>query len=144
MHTVKDVLALKGSEVVSVVAAESVLAAARLMNERAIGGLVVTDAGDMVGVFTERDILRRVVAEQLDPATTPLSDVMTRDVVTCRTDTKLDDCVAIFTNRRIRHLPVVDEDGIKGLITSGDILAFRMKEQQDTIDFLNSYVFDTR
>ncbi|MFQ6045469.1 MAG: CBS domain-containing protein [Gemmatimonadales bacterium] len=144
MHTVKDILEQKGGEVVSMVAAESVLNAARLMNEREIGGVVVTDGDRMVGVFTERDILRRVVSEQLDPAATPLRDVMTRDVVTCRTDTKLEECVAIFTSRRIRHLPVVEEDGIKGVITSGDILAFQMKEQKDTIDFLRAYVFDTR
>jgi CBS domain-containing protein len=144
MTTVKDLLAHKGREVVSLVAAESVLNAARLMNERGIGGIVVTDQGEMVGIFTERDILRRVVAEQRDPAQTVLRDVMTESVITCRPEATLEECTGVVTQKRIRHLPVVDEDGLCGLITSGDILGFQVREQQDTIDFLNSYVFDIR
>jgi IMP dehydrogenase len=77
MATVKDILAAKGTEVVSMVAEESVMNAARLMNERGIGGVVVTEREEIVGIFTERDILRRVVAEQRDPARTVLRDVMT-------------------------------------------------------------------
>lgn len=145
MAAVKDILADKGREVVSMVAAESVLNAARLMNERGIGGIVVTDdAGRMIGIFTERDILRRVVAEQRDPGTTQIADVLTTPVVTCRPEATLDQCIAIMTDKRIRHLPVVGDAGPEGLITSGDILAYRVREQRDTIDFLNSYMFDLR
>ncbi len=144
MATVQEVLTTKGSEVVKLVAEESVLTAARLMNEHGIGGVVVTEAGEMVGIFTERDVLRRVVAEQRDPATTTLRDVMTSPVMTCRPEATLEECVAFITAKRIRHLPVVGEEGLCGIITSGDILASRMREHEDTIQFLNSYVFDVR
>ena len=144
MATVKEVLTTKGSEVVKLAAEESVLTAARLMNERGIGGVVVTEAGEMVGIFTERDVLRRVVAEQRDPATTTLREVMTSPVMTCRPEATLEECVAFITAKRIRHLPVVGEEDLCGIITSGDILASRMREHEDTIQFLNSYVFDVR
>ncbi len=144
MATVQEVLTTKGSEVVKLAAEESVLTAARLMNERGIGGVVVTEAGEMVGIFTERDVLRRVVAEQRDPATTTLREVMTSPVMTCRPEATLEECVAFITAKRIRHLPVVGEEGLCGIITSGDILASRMREHEDTIQFLNSYVFDVR
>ncbi len=144
MATVQEVLTTKGSEVVKLDAEESVLTAARVMNERGIGGVVVTEAGEMVGIFTERDVLRRVVAEQHDPATTTLREVMTSPVRTCRPEATLEECVAFITAKRIRHLPVVGEEGLCGIITSGDILASRMREHEDTIQFLNSYVFDVR
>jgi IMP dehydrogenase len=144
MTTVKDILANKGAEVVSMVAGDSVLNAARLMNERGIGGIVVTDGDKMVGIFTERDILRRVVAERRDPAATTIGDVMTTPVVTCRFEATLDQCVGIMTEKRIRHIPVVSDGGPEGIITSGDILAHQVREQKDTIDYLNSYVFDLR
>ncbi len=144
MATIRDILSTKGGEVVSLVADESVLNAARLMNERAIGGIVVTDHGEMAGIFTERDILRRVVGERKDPATTTLREVMTAPVISVLPDTSIGECMAIMTSRRIRHLPVSDSSGLAGLISSGDILAFQVKEQESTIQYLNSYVFDLK
>ena len=144
MATVKDILQQKGADVVSVPPTETVLNAAHLMNERGIGGLVVTEGGDVVGIFTERDILRRVVSEQRDPGTTPVSDVMTTPVIRGRAEAKLEEVRALMTDKRIRHLPVVDEKGLCGIVTSGDILASQVREQQDTIEYLNSYVFDLR
>jgi predicted transcriptional regulator len=69
---------------------------------------------------------------------------MTQPVLRCRSDARLDDCRALMTERRIRHLPVVEDDDLLGLITTGDLLADHVREQQDQIDFLNSYVFDLR
>ena len=144
MTAVSDILARKGSEVVAVPADESVLNAARLMNERGIGGVVVTSEGRLAGIFTERDILRRVVAEQRDPAETLVRDVMTTPVIRCKAQAKLDDVMAIMSDKRIRHLPVMDGDRIAGIVTSGDLMAHQVAQQQETIDFLNSYVFDLR
>ncbi len=144
MATVQEILAKKGSDVVSMVADESVLNAARLMNERGIGGVVVTEGEQVVGIFTERDILRRVVAEQRDPATTKVREVMTTPVVTCRPDTSFDTCRAVMTEKKIRHLPVVDEGGLCGIVTIGDLLAFQVKKQAYTIQHLNNYLFDIR
>ena len=144
MATVKETLDRKGRDVVTMVADDSVLTAARLMNSRGIGGIVVLDDDDVVGIFTERDILRRVVAERLDPAKTLIRDVMTTPVYTCRPQAKLSECNALITEKRVRHIPVVDDTRLCGIITSGDILASQMEEQADTIAHLHLYVFDTR
>ena len=144
MTTVRTILARKGSTVHSVQAGDTVLAAARVMNERGIGGVVIQERGEMVGIFTERDILRRVVAEQKDPSQTTVRDVMTAPVVTCNPDTPLEDCMQVMSARRNRHLPVVSEDGLCGMLTTGDILAYQVQEHEDTIQHLNNYIHDLR
>ncbi len=144
MATVKDILDRKGRNVVTIVPDDSVLTAAKLMNQMRIGGVVVVEDDDIVGIFTERDVLRRIVAERLDPATTPLRDVMTSPVTTCKPAAPLEEVRALITDKRVRHLPVVDEDGLCGIVTSGDLLAHQAEEQADTIQYLNSYMFDIR
>ncbi len=144
MPTVQDVLRRKGSEVHSITAEATVLDAARRMNEEGIGGLVVLEGGRVIGMFTERDILRRVVAAQRDAAATKVREVMTSPVAFCRGDTPLEECRSVMTSKRIRHLPVVDEDGLVGLVTSGDVLAFDVQDREETIQVLNSYVYGTR
>jgi len=144
MATVQDILGRKGGEVVSMVADESVLNAARLMNERGIGSVLVTDEGELIGIFTERDVLRRVVAEQRDPAGVTLRAVMTSPVITCRPEAGVEECMALVTEKRVRHLPVMEKGELRGLITSGDLLAHQVQEQRDTIQYLNSYMFDIR
>ena len=145
MAVVRDLLNRKGTSIVSIAPTATVLEAARLMNERSVGGLlVVDDAGSLLGIFTERDILRRVVAAGVSPETTKVSDVFTRDVVTTTPDTSVDECGAIMSGRRVRHLPVVDAQGLHGVVTIGDLLAHRVSEHETTIQHLNSYVFDMR
>ena len=144
MATVQSVLERKGSQVVTIDVAESVLAAATLMNERAIGGLVVMDGAAVAGMFTERDILRRVVAAKLDPARTTVGEVMTTQVAICRRDTLQDDCRAVMTERRSRHLPVVDAQGVCGIVTIGDLMAHEVTDREATIQYLSEYIFGVR
>jgi len=144
MARVQAILDKKGREVITVAAHQTALDAARLMNERGIGGLVVTDHDRLLGIFTERDILRRIVAAGRNPSATPIRDVMTTPVACCRPETTLDECRSVMTAKRIRHLPVVDDDGLQGIVTSGDVLAYRVEEHEDTIRYLESYVFGTR
>jgi CBS domain-containing protein len=145
MPTVADILAKKGSDVVSVLPSLTVLAAAELMNTRGVGGVLVVDEGkNLIGVFTERDILRRVVVAGRSPATTTVGEVHTPDPVTCLPETSLDECGAIMTSRRIRHLPIADEQTVYGVVTIGDVMAFRVVEHETTIQYLNSYMFGTR
>jgi CBS domain-containing protein len=144
MSTAQTILDRKGRGVVTIVPDDSVLAAAHLMNRRAIGGLVVAEDEQIVGVITERDVMRRIVAERRDPATTTIREVMTTPVVTCRPEAKLEECSAVMTAKRIRHLPVADENGLVGIITSGDILAYQFDEHEATIQHLNSYFFNLR
>jgi len=142
--TVQSILAKKGSDIISVAPGETVLKAAQLMNERGIGGLVVTEGKRLSGIFTERDILRRVVAQRRDPTTTKVADVMTTPVTACGPDTPIDDCAAMMTAKRIRHLPVVGDTGLVGVITIGDVLAYQVSEQQATIDYMHHFMFDLR
>ena len=145
MAVVRDLLARKGTDVVSIQPSATVLEAARLMNDRGVGGVVVVDeANALLGIFTERDILRRVVAAGLPPESTRISDVFTRDIVTCTPDMSVEEIGSIMTTRRVRHLPVVDVRGLHGVVTIGDLLAHRLSDQETTIQHLNSYVFDMR
>ena len=145
MAVVRDLLNRKGTNIVSIGPTATVLEAARLMNDRSVGGLVVVDEkGALLGIFTERDILRRVVAAGLSPETTKVSEVFTRDVVTTTPDAPVEQCGAIMSNRRVRHLPVVDATGLHGVVTIGDLLAHQVSEHETTIQHLNSYVFDMR
>ena len=144
MSTVRDVLKGKGSEVITLAADATVLAAARLMNERGIGCVLITNGGALEGIFTERDVLRRVVAEGRDPATTPLRDVMTTKLMTCSPQATLDDCASVMTSGGFRHLPVLGSEGLCGVVSSRDVLASCVAEQQTTIQHLSSYVYDLR
>lgn len=145
MPSVHDILLRKGTDVVSCPPSTSVRQAAGLMNERGVGGLLIVDSNKkLLGVFTERDILRRVIVKGLDPELTTVADVQTTSVVTCLPETSLEECSAIMTAKRIRHLPVADEKTVYGVVTIGDILAYRVSEQQSTIEYLNSYMFGLR
>ena len=145
MAAVKDVLTRKGGRVVTMSGETTVLDASVEMTERGIGAvLIVDEAGALAGIFTERDVLRRVVAERRDPATTRLREVMTTSVITCSPGTTLEECGSVMTARRIRHLPVIGDGGLAGVVSSGDVLAYRADEQQATIEQLHSYVFDIR
>jgi CBS domain-containing protein len=145
MAVVRDILARKGSEVVTAAPEDSVLEAAQRMNARSIGALPVLQDGQLLGIFTERDLMRRVVAEGRDPARTALRDVMTTSPVTATPATTIDQCGALMTEQRIRHLPVLSPDaGLLGIVTIGDLLAFQLADQAITIAQLNSYVYDNR
>ncbi len=94
--------------------------------EARIGGVLVRDGdGTVQGIFTERDVLRRVVADQLDPASTPVSDVMSRELISVTSSTLLADCSALMTKHRVRHLPVIDDGRLGGIITPGDQPTYR-------------------
>ncbi len=144
MAAVRDLLARKSGESVTVTGSTTVLDASRLMVERGIGGVMVLEGGRLAGIFTERDVLRRVVAVQLDPATTPVRDVMTAPVITVLPETSLEECRATMSDRRIRHLPVVGNTGLMGIVSSGDVLAFEVAEHKHTIQHLQDYVYFSR
>src|SRR2546427_11589924 len=130
MPTVQNILAKKGSDIISVTPKDTVLQAAELMSERGIGGLVVIEGGRLAGIFTERDILRRVVAPRRDPAATKVAEVMTTPVTACAPDTSVDECAAMMTGRRIRHLPGVTERGLPGGTPIGDGPALPVRGQR--------------
>lgn len=141
MAKVNDILLDKGSQVLSVGEEATVLDAAILMNDHRVGGLVVTRDAEVVGMFTERDVLRRVVAEQRDPARTRVGDVMTRNVYCCSPETTIEEARGMMMRLRIRHLPVVDAGGVVGLVSIGDLNAWQLNGQEKTIHFLEEYLY---
>ena len=133
---------VEGREVLAVEAGQTVLDAVSYMTERVIGAVPVLENGCVVGMFTERDVLTRVVVQQKDPAKSSVSDVMTAEVAFCRPDDDLDNVAAMMRERRIRHLPVCDEDGqLRGLISIGDVNAWRAQGQDVTISYLHEYIY---
>jgi len=142
MPSVQDILTSKGSLVHTVSPSATVLDAIHLMNERRIGALVVTAADRILGIFTERDVLRRVVGKELAPSAVTVQQVMTTEVLCCPPETDLDDAARIMRDRRIRHLPVATKDGqLLGLVSIGDINAQYASAQEAQIQFLRDYVF---
>ncbi len=144
MPTAQAILEKKGSVVATVDREATVLEAAKRMNERHIGALVVTSGDMVVGIFTERDILNRIVAAGRDPGKTKVAEVMTSPMACCRRDTRLAECKGVMTQKRIRHLPVVEDGKLYGMISSGDILASESADQQATIEYLHDYLHGHR
>jgi CBS domain-containing protein len=141
MATVRDLLAVKGSHVLSIGPDASVYEAALIMNEHHTGSLVVIEAGRVQGIITERDILCKVVGKLRDPSTTPVREAMTAEVVFCRPYTTVEEARGVMKNRRIRHMPVVDDDGcLAGLISIGDLNAHEAHDHEMTIHLLREYI----
>jgi CBS domain-containing protein len=142
MATVRDILRVKGSHVLSIGPEATVLNAAVLMNEHRIGSLLVMSGGQLIGIITERDILHRVVVERRDPGVTPVLDVMTTEVICCQPHTPIEEARGVLKNRRIRHLPVVDESKqLCGLISIGDLNAHEANDHERTIHVLHEYIY---
>jgi CBS domain-containing protein len=142
MATIGDILNVKGSKVLSIGPDAVVLVAANLMNERKIGSLLVMDADRLIGIITERDMLQRVLVTRRDPATISVADVMTTELVCCRPHTSLEEARGVLKNRRIRHLPVLDEnEQLLGLISIGDLNAHQANDHERTISVLHEYIY---
>ena len=142
MPSVYDILMNKGNEVQSVDPSASAMDAIRKMNQHQIGALLVMDAGRVQGIFTERDVLRRVVGQDRSPAEMTVAEVMTKNVFCVDPATDLDEVSQIMKNRKVRHLPVCDSEGqLRGMISIGDVNAYHASHQEATIHFLNEYIY---
>jgi CBS domain-containing protein len=142
MPTVQDILMTKGRTIFSTAPNTTVIDAVNKMNQHKLGALVVMEGDHVAGIFTERDILRRVLGEDRNPRSTFVGEVMTTDVICCAPDAELDEISAIMQERRVRHIPVCDADGrLQGLISIGDVNAFHASHQEAKISFLNEYIF---
>jgi CBS domain-containing protein len=143
MPSALDVLNTKGSSFIhSIEPQATVMAAIHKMNQHKLGALIVMERGRVAGMFTERDVLRRVVGEGRDPSTATVADVMTSDVICVGPTTDIDDISAIMQQRRIRHVPVCDQDQeLLGMISIGDLNAFHASHQEAHIHFLSEYIY---
>ncbi len=140
MNTVRDVLKEKGSRVWSVQADASVYDALKLMADKEIGALVVLEGEDVVGILSERDYARQVILKGRTSRETLVGEIMTRKVVYIRPDNTIEECMALMTHKRIRHLPVMDEDRLVGIVSIGDIVKAVISEQQFMIQQLENYI----
>jgi CBS domain-containing protein len=141
MATVRDLLSVKGTHILSISPRATVFDAAVLMNEHKIGSLVVIEDSRLQGIITERDIMQKLVGKRLDPCDTAVRDVMTTEVICCRPHTTVDEARSVMKNRRIRHLPVVDEAGhLGGVVSIGDLNAHEANSKEMTIHLLEDYI----
>jgi len=141
MPTIQRILEKKGRAVISIGPDKTVLEAAQLMNNEHIGALVVCESERVTGIFTERDILLRIVAAQKDPATTMVRDVMTSKVACATSSSSRDELRDLMRNERIRHVPVVDDGILVGLLSIGDLNYAREEIQDETIQYLEQFMY---
>ncbi len=140
MKTVAQLLALKTSGIVGIAPDATVLDALKLLAEKNVGAVLVMDGPRLVGMFSERDYARKVVLQGRSSANTPVREVMTRDVVFVTPTHTNEDCMALMTDKHIRHLPVVANDQVVGLLSIGDLVKDIISEQQFIINQLESYI----
>ena len=141
MTMAQQIIDAKGDEVATLPPSATVLEAAQLMNERHIGAVLVMAGEDLVGIFTERDVMRRVVAKGLDPKTTSLDDVMTSPVACASPGTTCEELRKVMREKRIRHVPVVDEHQVlRGMISIGDLNRNEIDVQIETIRYLEQFM----
>jgi CBS domain-containing protein len=140
MKRVRHLLDVKGRHILSIAPDASVLDAIRLMAERGIGALVVLDGEKLAGIVTERDYARKVILQGRSSQTTAVREIMTADVVTTSSDESVDNCMNTVTELRIRHLPVIDDGRLTGIISIGDLVKAVIADQQEAIEHLQHYI----
>lgn len=144
MYQVSELLdfkgGLKGSDVMTIAPTATALDAARAMNERKIGSLVVVLGKQVVGIITERDILTRIVAAERSPSRTKVQEVMTPNPISCLPETPLDEVRGVMHERRVRHVPVIESGLLTGMVSIGDLNAAEARELTQTIGYLKAYI----
>jgi CBS domain-containing protein len=139
--TVKAILAAKGGDVVTIEPNTKVLAASKLLTERRIGALVVTGADRrVIGIVSERDIVQRLAADGAATLDLPLTEVMTRKVMTCTPGDTISSVMERMTEGKFRHLPVIDQGRLVGIISIGDVVKHRLQEMEREQSALRDYI----
>ncbi len=141
MKLVKHLLDAKGRHIISIAPDASVFEAIKLMADRTIGSLIVLDDDDnLAGIVTERDYARKVIIKGRSSKDTRVSEIMTSKVMTASTDDTVDACMAVMTEHKIRHLPVVEDDRVIAMVSIGDLVEAIIADQQEAIEHLEHYI----
>ena len=140
MKTVQQLLESKRYSVVSVAPSSTVLDALKVMAEKEIGAVIVIDGEHLVGIFSERDYARKVVLQGKSSKDTPVREIMTERVVCVRPEQSIEDCMGLMTDKRIRHLPVLQHKKVIGVISIGDVVKEMLSEKEFVIKQLESYI----
>ena len=139
VNRLAEILEEKGGQVLKIDGDASVLEAVQVMVENNVGSLLVTEDGEVTGIVTERDYLRRVTLEGRTEEA-PVREITSSPLIVATLETTVDECMALMTDRRIRHVPVVDGETVVGLVSIGDLVKFKSQLQTFEIQFLNDYI----
>lgn len=140
MKPVSQLLKSRDSTLWHVGPQDTVFDALKLLAEHEVGALVVMEGRQLVGIFSERDYTRKVALQGRNSKETPVSDIMTRDVIVVTPQTRTRDCMALMREKRIRHLPVVDQGTVQGMLSIRDLMADMIADHELTIQQLESYI----
>lgn len=141
MGKVRNILQAKGNSIISVEPSTTVYKAIELMSEKNISSLLIIDStGELLGIFTERDYARKLILKGKSSKDTLIKDLMTAHPITVSSDSAIEECMEIMTNKFIRHLPVVDENKLAGMISIGDVVRFVIQQQKGIIEDLEQYI----
>ncbi|MEL6199703.1 MAG: CBS domain-containing protein [Pseudomonadota bacterium] len=140
MTTARDILDDKGHDVFAVAPGDTVLDALQLLADKGVGALLVMEADKLVGIFTERDYARKVILAGKASRDTPISEVMTAKVLYVGPDRTVDECMPLMTDIKARHLPVLEGETVLGVLSIGDLVRVKIREQNFLIDQLRQYI----
>jgi CBS domain-containing protein len=140
MKTLKQLLQAKSHGIFSIAPDARVIDALKLMAEKNVGALLVMDAGRLIGIITERDYARKVILKGKSSLDTPVREIMTDAVLCVHPDQSVEECMALMTDKRVRHLPVMDGGNLIGVLSIGDLVKETISEQQFVIKQLESYI----
>jgi CBS domain-containing protein len=140
MKTIRQILQRKGSDFWSVTSKASTFSALQIMADKDVGALLVIDGGKLVGIFSERDYARKVILKDKSSKTTPVSVLMTTDVLYANATMILEDCMALMYEKRVRHLPVMENNQPIGVVSLGDVVGMIISDQKFTIKELEKYI----
>ena len=142
MTRIEDFLKLhKNRQIWTISKDQSVRQALTLMSEKNIGAIIIVDSNDFpIGIFSERDYARKIILKGKSSKGTLLEEVMTKELITVTRDYKIDQCMEIMTEKKIRHLPILEDKKIVGIISIGDVLKIMIKEQKDLINHLQKFI----
>ncbi len=140
MKKINLILEKKGRQVFSVIAATSVFDALQVMMEKNISALLIMENEKLLGIFTERDYARKLILQGKSSKETKISEIMTPNLLTLTGNSTIDQCMEIMTDKKIRHLPVLENNYVIGMISIGDVVKFIIEDQKQTIEQLESYI----
>lgn len=138
--TIADLLRQKGSDVLTIDKTATVYEAIERMEDLHVGSIIVMDDDEVVGIFTERDYLRRIVLQGRTSKTTPVQDVMSRELVCVDPSYSIQECMAVMTERKFRHLPVIDDGRLAGIVSIGDLVKAISDDAQARVHYLTDYI----
>ncbi len=140
MTTIGQLLKTKGNEIWSIAPQATVYEALQIMSEKDVGSLLVVQKGDVVGIFSERDYARKLILKGKFSKDTPVAELMTREVLYVRPESSIEDCMALMTAKSVRHLPILRNERLIGIVTLGDVVKQIISEQEFIIEQLENYV----